>query len=384
MSVSILYSRLFNLAINHNYYEDGLARNIHLKPTEETVKLLRGGRMLFKEIPKGITVLYRTLEDEISPFVNIGPNARLVFSLNNDNLPEFLNITNLDESVSRKYKSGNILYFRNNPNAGPADPNPPSNDPDSPEALAYEIIDFLRGSLFTYEFTLASSEDVLMTVSNENNIPVSVVDETVSEGDDGIYRQQIDLRNHPKGKYTITIRKSSNNALISSITFYSDDKLVGKKILGILDIEFNAVNNYIYNNTWEYAIRLERKSTVWKYLIVDKTKQMADLANYSLSISDTRSDLENPYPAKFTFTRFGNQPHDLIKINGMDTIVFKSDAASLIPFFENPLLAITLSKIPNDPGDPEVTIIKNLPNPKHNGLVKNEAEILESEIFVFI
>ena len=380
MSVSILYSRLFNLSTFHDYFQDGRARNIRLTPTAETSELLNGGRMLFKEIPKGITVLYRTLEDEISPFVDLGPDARLSFSLKTDYLNELLNITNLDESISNKFKSGNILYFKN-------DPTSPSNDPALPEDLIFELIDFLAGNLFTYEFTvtppLASPGDVLLTVSDEDGNPVAVVNKTVSIGEDGIYRQQIDLRDKPKGKYTITIRKSSDNAFIKDATFYSDDLLVGQKVLGIVDIEFNSDTNHIYTDTWEFAIRLSRKSTVWKYYIVDKT-MTANLDTFDLSIHDEDSpDPKLPYASPYTFVRDGDEPHANVRINGLDTIIFKSDV--LIPFYQVPKLNLQLKKIPSVPGDTtEIIISKNLPNPRHNGVVKEESGILESEIYVFI
>ena len=391
MSVSILYTRLFNLSVFHDYYEDGIAKYFKLQPTIETAEFLRGGRMLFKSIPKGCTVLYRTLEDEITAFVNRGPDARLKFQLSFKNLNEFLNISNLDESVSKKYKSGNFIYLKNDPASA-------SDNPDTPEDLSYELLDFLEGRLFTYTFTvnppLALPGEVSFTVTDEDGNPVSVGKEvngdpfsttlTVLINEDSTYSQQIDLRDKPKGKYTITLRNASNNALISDTAFYADESLSGKKILGLVDIEFNNAPNRMYQSTWEYALRLSRKSSIWKYYIVDKTQKIADLDNYDLSIVDQRTEIDAPYAPGYSFVREGSEPHAVIKVSGFDTVIFKSDALLPIPYFEAPLPKMQLRKIPNNPGDSEQVIIQNLPNPRHNGVIKEESGVLESEIYVFI
>jgi hypothetical protein len=391
MSVNILYTRLFNLSVFHDYYEDGNAKDYTLKPTLETSALLRGGRMLFKTIPKGATVLYRTTDDEVTPFVDKGPDARLIFSLTFNNLSEVLNISDLDESVSRNFKSGNIIYLQNNPAS-------PSNDPASPEDLSYELLDFLESRLFTYNFIvdppLGGSGDVSFTVTDENGNPVSVGKEvngdpfdttlTVSINEDGSYSQQIDLRNLPKGKYTITLRDPSDDSLISDTTFYADEQLTGTKVLALIDIEFNDATDRMYADTWEYAVRFSRKSTVWKYYIVDKTQRVADLDNFNLAIVDQRDTADPPYASSYSFTRDGAEPHATIKINGFDTVIFKSSAASPIPFYEAPLPKMELRKVPNSPADSIQVVIQNLPNPRHNGVVKEDAGILESEIYVFI
>ena len=391
MSVSILYTRLFNLSLYHDYYERGIAKDLFLEPTLETKAFIRGGRMLFKNIPKGGTVLYRTLSDEITPFVDKGPEARLKFSLSVNNLSEFLNITDLNESVSRTFKSGNVIYLRN-------DPTTPSSDPDTPEDLSYELLDFLESRLFTYAFTvdpaLTAPGDVDLTVTDETNTAVSVGKDvnglpfpttlTVARDTEGNYSQQIDLRELPKGKYTITLRDASDNSLIREVEFYADEALNGKKLLAIVDIEFNAATNHIYNSTWEYAVRFSRKTSVWKYYIVDKTQKIADLDNFDLTIVDQRSEVVPPYAASYTFTRDGAEPHADVRINGFDTVIFKSDALSPIPFFEAPLPRMQLRKIPNNPVDTEQVIIQNLPNPRHNGVIKEEGGVLESEIYVFI
>ncbi len=391
MSVSILYTRLFNLSVQHNYYEDGIARNFRIAPTRETSELLQGGRMLFKSIPKGCTVLYRTLADETTPFVDKGPEARLKFTLSFENLSELLNITDLDESPSNTYKSGNFIYLVNDPASA-------SSDPENPEVLSYELLDFKEKRLFTYFFTveppLSPPGDVLLTVTDESGTPVSIgktvegvpfpTTVTVHVNEDGNYAQQIDLRKLPKGKYTITLQDASDNSFINSVTFYADESIAGKNVLGLVDIIFEGITDLMYDDTWEYAISFSRRTTIWKYFIVDKTQKVADLDNFNLAIVDQRVQTSPPYAASYTFTRDGNEPHDTIRINGCDTVIFKSNAISPIPFYEAPLPRMELRKVPVNPSDSTQVIIENLPNPSHSGVVKENAGVLESEIYVFI
>ncbi len=378
--MNILYNRLFNLTVFHDYYKDGKAKNIYLKPTEQSSELLRDSRMLFRKIPGGVTVLYRTLDDETTPFVNAGPVAKLVFTLETDRLRELLNITDFNQSPSKKFKSGNVLYFKNDPAAA-------SDDPDAPEDLAFELLDFLSGSLFTYEFKVSSppppSGDVLLTLNDEDG--TTLLNETVSKAEDDTYRLSIDLRGRKTGKYTLTVKNPSDSSVLSTTVFYMDDTLAGQNTTGIVSIAFDAATNRMYQKTWAFALRLKRKSTVWKYFIVDKNKT-TDFDAFRLSIEDKApSDPELPYAPPYVFTRIGTEPNDDVSINGLDTVIFKSEAAKAIPFYEQPKFGLQLKKISSDPLDPvEVILIQNLPNPRHNGLVKEDTGKLESEIFVFI
>jgi len=113
--MNIFYKRILNLTIGHSYFKDGADRFVTLHPTAATEDLLRNGKMLFKRLPSGITILYRTLDDESAPFVELKKNQRFTFALKSGNINGLLNITDLDESLSRTYNTGNVVYFTNNP-----------------------------------------------------------------------------------------------------------------------------------------------------------------------------------------------------------------------------------------------------------------------------
>ncbi len=377
--MNILYKRLFNLSINHAYYENSRAKGLVLYPTKETLKLLKGGRMLFKYLPKGFTVLYRTLDDEVSAFVDMGQDLRLVFEINIENRFEFLNITHLDESPIRKFSSSNILYFKNNPASA-------SIDPTSPEPLEFELLDFIQSSLFTYEFTVdtspaqvkfrlyAEDETSLISVGKDvEGVPFNTT-LTLNINDNGTYSQQIDLRDKPKGKYVIIIRNNSDTIDLLRKVVYVDDDLAGKKISGIVDITYNAAEGHIYEETEEYSIQLSSVESIWKYLIVNKSK-ILDFSTDVISINDAGSSV-GPYIVN-GFDISGSSPHGDIRINDLDTVVILSSAE--IPFYEIPKIKLELksSTLPKP-------LFTNLPNPSHSGVVKEEAGLLASEIYVFI
>ncbi|NMM49684.1 hypothetical protein [Marinigracilibium pacificum] len=377
--MNILYTRLFNLSIKHDFYENGLAQGVNIFPSLETTKLLKGGRMLFKHTSKGVTVLYRTEDDETTPFVDLGKDVRLTFELSLNNKNQFLNITDLDESPAKKYSSSNILYFKNNPSAA-------SINPATPEPLEFELIDFIQSRLFSYSFSLSGSPtQVLFRVFEEtNNTLVSIGKDvngnlfpdtiTVSKQDNDSYSQQIDLRDRPKGKYRIEIWNSGDTTKLQEVKVYLDEDMAGKDINGIVDIIYDTAQDHIYDDVEEYAIEFSRKVSFWKYLVVNKSN------NHNFNL-DTFSinDAGSPTTAYVVnnFIVVGTVPSADIKVNGLDTIVFKSDAE--IPFYEIPKVKLQLKK--NALVKP---VLGDLPNPLHSGVVKEEAGDLASEIYVFI
>lgn len=376
---SVVYTRLFNLKVSHDYFKDGAAKGLVIEPTAQTSRLLRNGRMLFRVKPDGVVVFYSAAEDEVTPLVNMGKDLRLVFSINIIDLDEFMNVTNLDESSSRKFKSSNILYFKNNPSAA-------STDPVNPEAIAHTLIDSMRDVLFTYAFTLTGSPaSVLFKLTDESGNPVSAGRDgsgnplppvlTVLKNDDGVYRQQVDLRDKARGRYTITIRNAADTTTLKEEVIYADGSLAPTRIIGIVDIVYNTATNHLYASTEEYELKFRRQSTIWKYFIADKNKKV-DLVANDLLITDTGSGGGTPY-AVYNFSRVGAEPSADVRINGFDTVVFKSNVP--IPFYEQPKLNLELRKNPGN-----VSVIQHLPNPSHRGVVKDDAGQPASEIYVFI
>lgn len=374
----MIYKTLFNLRIGHNYYKSNIAKGVYVAPVPSTAALLENVKMLFRVTPAGSLVLYQGLDNETAPLVDIGKDAKFTFYLRPENPHEFFNITNLDVSPSEKFRSGNIVHFKNNPASA-------SSSGANPEILTHNIIDSLRYPLFSYEFSLTPAPlRVIMKVTDEKGSLISIgkfgdgiefpVALTLARGSDNTYRQQIDLRGKPEGKYVITIRNTDDTTTLMQTTVYVNSELVHQDILGIVDIVYDASSDHIYGDTEHYLLQFTRKETIWRYLIADKNGKV-DLDANDLFITDTGSG-ENPYDV-CSFTREGSEPHADIRLNGFDTVVFKSDVP--IPFYEVPRLNLELRK---NPGDQQV--IANLPNPSHSGTVKELSGVPASEIYLFI
>lgn len=375
--VSINYNRLFNLRSAHNYFENGKIRGMQFTPTRQTKRVLRGGQMLFKPLPTGFTVLYKAQADEVTPMVELSADLTLTFTLAVENRAEFLNITNLDESPTVKYRSGNILYFTNNPGAA-------SNNPDSPESISHMLIDGTKNSLFTYSFTLPGlPSQVRLIVSDMAGNPVSAGTEAdgtplpteleLTKNDDDTYTRQLDLRDNPPGLYTITILHITDDATqFREETFYVSDELASQNVLGIVDIVYESD---LYADPEQYELQFPRKETIWKYFVVNKNRHVT-FGTEDLFIDDL--GLPSAHYSSVNFTREGAEPHATVSINGLETVIFKSDTP--IPFFEVPKSSVQLKKNPGN-----AVLVSNLPNPSHNGVVKEQSGgVLESEIFVFI
>lgn len=287
--MNINYKRLFNLNIGHDYFKDGYDRFVHLKPTRETERLLTNGKMLFKHLPNGITVLYRATDDEVSPFVELDTNQHFIFVMTTENITGMMNITNLDESASRKFTSSNILYFKNDPSAA-------SGNAGNPEIISHELIDSLKGHLFTYNFSIAGNPaSVLFRVADASGNLVSIGKNpdgtpfpttiTLNINSNNSFSQQVDLRKLPKGKYTLTILNSTGTTTLKEEEIYADDILAKQNILGIVAIEYESATDHLYDTTEEYLVQFRRAETTWKYYVINKSLKI-DFNTDSLLITD--------------------------------------------------------------------------------------------------
>ena len=296
--MNIVYKRILNLIVGHDYFTDGFDRFATLNPTAETKALLRNGKMLFKKLPHGVTVLYRTLDDESTPFIDLAKDQHFIFILKPENINGLLNVTDLDESVSRPYNTGNIVYFTNNPANATSNKN-------NPEILSHEIIDTLRSPLFTYRFSIDTNPaTVKIIVTNAAEAPVSIgkdadgnpLPETISLSicANNTFEQQVDLRDYEKGRYRIRILNESETITLKEEEIYVDEQLKKESMLGIVDIVYDTASNNLYGETEEYKLQFHNVNSYWKYYIVNKSQNI-DLSGDSLTITDTETHNGSPY-----------------------------------------------------------------------------------------
>lgn len=286
------YRRHFNLRVYHDYYSEGYTDEIQLVPTSKTLTKLQGGKMLFKKLQNGVTVLYRAGEDEKTPLVQLG-ELQLRFAITVRNATRFQAITQLDLSPSKKYDSSKFLLFKNNPSNH-------SDDPEDPEILNHTLIDSEEAAFF-------------------------------------------------------------------------DEELPGKKVLGILELNCGTQEGELYDQVQEYLLQFRRKETYWKYLIVNKNKRIPDPEK--LMIVDKDEEGSGPY-TPITFVRQGDTTNDSVRVNGSDTIIFRSEEP--IPFFEIPKSSFQLRERKGS------VFIKHLPNPSPSGITKEVGNQFESEIYVYV
>jgi hypothetical protein len=299
MTMYINYNRLFTLTLCHHYFADGYDDGLRIYPSAETQILLKSGRMLFKRLPHGVTVLYSAAGDEVTPLVAIDKNVKFVFFISSADVIRMLSVTDFDEpGGGRHYEAGNLLYFRN-------DPSTVSTNPNNPEVLVHELIDSRRAALFTYVFSIPANPPVVyLRVSDENDNPVSVGKEldgseypvvlAVPIGSDNQFSHQIDLRYKPKGRYTITILDSTKTVVLNNEKIYVDETLAAQDSIGIVEIVYPAAAGHMYGKTESYQIEFRRTVQYWKYVIVNRSGNI-DLSTDSLLISDQGSANAFPY-----------------------------------------------------------------------------------------
>ena len=145
---------------------------------------------------------------------------------------------------------------------------------------------------------------------------------------------------------------------------------------GLVRINYPEVSGHLYGSTEYYQVELVRKSTFWKYIVVNRNGAMDMVAN-TIEVNDTAGAV-SPYPG-LTFSAVGAVPNPGLSFKGLETAVFLSDQA--VPFFEAPKTGIEL--VERIGGNPKV-ILPDLPNPSVRNSVKQDGINEVSEIFVFV
>ncbi len=367
--MNIKYKRLFSFSINHEFFKDGVIKNISIQPTAKCNQQLRNGKLLFRKLGNSYIVSFKTANDKVNPFIDLGKDLNFKFYITTARSDEFFNITNLD--TTEKFTSGNKLHFTNNPvNA--------STNVAAPEILEHTLVDGALNKLFTYSFTLntthtktkfklSDSDGNLVSVGKDvdgNDLPTTL---NLVRDNEKVFHQQVDLRNKLNGIYTVTIRNDADTTTLKEETVLIDNEATQQGVLGIIDIQYNTATDHIYGDTEHYQLKFSSKSVFWKYYIIKKSNTQ----NLNNSVIEDSTGAVPPFPAvTFPFVTSTT-------VKGLPTRVYKSN--KVIPMFEQPKLGL---KYLLSAGGTE--IINHLPNPPFNAVEKENGADLEKEIFVFI
>lgn len=376
--MNIIYNRLFEVSVLHDYFREGIAREIKLFPTRETQETLKKGRMLWRVTPQGIVVLYRAELDLSTPEVALTPPVDFFFFIQSINSPQFFAVTQLSKGP-RTYQSGDFLAFQNVPaNA--------SSDPENPEKIGLDIWDGTRGKTFIIRVKLnPNPSKVIFQVKDASSAKIpSGLDDTgtplpldleLIPDDKGEFLLSLDLKGKAEGNYTLTLRNEADTEDLWRKEYFLTQDPEVKSALGVLKISYRPASDHLYGGREYYAIDLKRKATKWTYIIVSQNKKI-DLGSAQLSILDKGNPPDSPY-ATYNFQQVGAAPNAEIKVNNSETVIFKSQVP--IPFFESPKLNLELRRKPGNR-----VLFGNLPNPSRTGAIKISPGEEISEIYVFI
>ena len=373
----INYTRLFNLRLGHDFFTNGNPGGLHLKPTVFTTGLLRSGRMLMKPLHDGITVLYESADDEITPKVRLQEPFELTFALYTGLLTQFLNITHLRLEDGRDHERGKLLWF--NIDAGFTG---------QTESFTHDFIDSLRPSRFTFRHNQDDSDSVrVFSLQNQQGVTIPAgrdadgallpLEISLSPDENGTITQQINLLEHKPGVYTIRLADESGDTDLHSENFYMDPQLNSRPPLGIIQLRFNSYPHPDESEpvpTQEYRLQFAARSAHWRYYVMNRSGKVIHNGG-GLEALNILPGENSEFPDDVGFDRLGNDNGEELRIDNLDTVVFRSSEP--IPFREQPFTGLQLV---ND----DIPVLKHLPNPSPSATLKYFGSTGESETFIYI
>lgn len=376
--MNIIYKRLFELTIRHEFFANGNIQNLSLRPTSETQELFKSGRMLFRNTSEGILILYRAQNDLTTPEIDLPKPISFHFLLKSDKQSFIQTVTDFDR-LPRKFETGDYLLFQNSPSQA-------STDASNPESIEHNILDGKRPMRFASEVSFNPNPgSVLLQVLDSGGTKISSgldpngqpfpLDRQINAGSDGKVRFEINLSGKPEGVFTIQLRNSADTATLwTQDYFLSPDPNISDS-LGLVQIRYENSPDHLYGAQEFYQLQLNRKASKWTYYIVNKNNRI-DLGASTLSIEDRDNPPTAPY-SQYQFDQLGSAPHPDIRINDQDTVIFRSQVP--IPYFERPKLNLELRRNPGNR-----VLLTHLPNPLRQSPIKSDGGDSISEIFVFI
>ncbi|MGM9475492.1 hypothetical protein ACS5PU_03635 [Pedobacter sp. GSP4] len=366
------YRKLLSVNVQHNYYEDNLCNDLRFVPTMASQKTMVNQRWLLKAFNSGFNVITE-VGDNLKTKI-VFADTTLQFGIFLNQAAKFLGITQLNETApDKEFLSNKKIYFSNN-----------ALNPD----LKYQIIDGIVGDLMNLTFTLppantgatlrvnSSTTNNLVIAFDTDGQPVSGPYKIAVNSSD-FFEKLLDMSRLPDGLYSISIKNAADtgNDLLSYKIFKSNT-LSAQSIFGVLELKLPASNAAVTET--KFFIRFLRKSTIWKYYVVNQSG--IDLDDFDLLVKDKSLDgtpSGNPVYAKYTFAGNpipANDPDPINKIADADILLFKSNVK--IPFYQKVKIGLELSK---KDGGTEVILTKNLPNP-----IPEKQAGEESKIYVYV
>ncbi len=361
----VAYKKFFNVDVKHDFNKSGFTKDITITPTMETELKMRNSKMMLRPTPSGVRMFYRAVGSGIADTDSFVPidNTVFTFALQLSNKAEFLNVTDLNETLGKEYQQGNIVRFWN--------------DPATTLGLEYEIIDLLRPAAFVFNFTLANTAvgNVQVEVLDAGGGPVIPISDPLTAVN-GVYSYKIDLSEEPKGKYQLVVTDDGDSNNDKTVLAYIDGDLSDKDIFGILEIDYpSTVTLADFVALGNFRMELKRRLSKWKYFIINKTERITPFDDTTAFTIEQLTPYENLPVYTGSPYLFGPAVVEEQPINGMDAVSIVSVAA--IPFFEESIARLKLSVNAS-------TLITNLPNPTRYTVSSDPTDYSITHIYVYV
>jgi hypothetical protein len=320
--MNLRFLPLFTLGVAHGYYT-GVCRDLAVVVPGATARLLRGGRLLAREVEGVLHVMYEAGDgdDPIVPFG--GVTLRFGLQLLN---PHFGNFTEL-------------------PPGFPA-LRPRFTNAAAPRALAAaEGVTFV-GETFTHALGVA---DRPATVTLRDGAGTALRTETVTEAD-GRTEVSFDVRGVAAGP--LEVEAEYPGAATETASLYLDAELRQREAVAVVEI---TLDDDFQGDPPAFTVPFTARAEVLSYYLVVDGYSALDLASLSVSDQGFAEDAR----AEVTFARIeppgvGDLPVSLLAPGGEAVVLFRSQAP--LPRRERGRRRIQLSKN----GD---VLMANLPQP---------------------
>lgn len=311
IQIKSYWSELFRISCRHDYYRDGICKDLEFVPTEDTQILLKNFRLLFRKQDDGMVVLFnkdKALKLFKSPYLQTSKMSFQIFGSN----PLLLHFTALPFQGA-----GKVYWFNNLVNQLSKDKNKLIHDSPQLDSEGKQQLP-LRPPRFghTFEKALAYKDlkivdalgkempkKPLLQVMQLGKIPKSLAQQPTDIIEKTLQQEKttshiLDLAHLPGGKYTLKATKG-----ITDFDFYLTDKF-NPNLFGMLDIYFDGPNkNYQFYDkkaitTQDYYIQMHHRSTYWKYILVrnDKNNGKSKLTDAKVSLNGKALAFTKPVP----------------------------------------------------------------------------------------
>ncbi len=380
--MSTTYRKLFSFNIKHRYYSDGVGlADFNIRPTMETLKVLKDHGMRFLSGPMGNHILYRVEYNDVTsnydPFISTSEMAadlKLRFTLELKNA-YFFNITKL---VPTKPLRASLFYYA--ASTGIFSGTLASEDAVLEFADPVEL-DY-RKPAFTHDFTLTGNPAIgHLQVLDAAGAIVQTYQPAINS--ENKYKAHIELSRLRPGKYALQ-KINAGTPEGAPEEFYFDPNINPSATFGMIELsksslwkdvhDFNAIAGN--NDSIALEIGFKVRKVEWVYNVVfKKTALPTDLVAEPVTIEENWVKITgNRYHnSKSQDEMFFVQDGSPTLLDGYDSLKFKT-VQSAIDFNDRkyPIYQETKRNL-NLKIDGE-TAYGGIPNPDYKNL-KNEVII---------